>query len=193
MKRKLPTCAVTSVSYLKSIGMSQSSIARRISGGQLVPEPRARGLYTIAGNELSQYHDLQVVALRAPSAVFCLLTALQLHGLRSPAPDIWLSIPASARMPQFKLMSLVPFRPRETVKSADINVIDVDGIKLRFTSPAKTLADCFQFRSKVGLDISVTALRIARQRGVVSTDEIWHSAAANGVSTVMLPYLQAIE
>lgn len=192
MKRKFPPGAVTSVEFLRTLGFSQSSIARCVTSGQLAPEPRARGLYTITGRELSRHHDLMVVALYSPSTTFCLLTALQLLELRAPAPDIWLTISASARMPSFRLLPIIPIRPREAIDRTDVQVMEIDGIKLRYTNAAKTLADCFQFRSKVGLDVAVAALHAARQTGVVTMDEIWRCAVASGVGGVMLPYLEAV-
>lgn len=192
MKRKFPPGALTSVESLRTLGFSNSSIARCVATGKLVPEPRARGLYTITDRELSRHHDLMVVALYSPAAVFCLLTALQLLELRAPGPDVWLTISSSARMPSFKRLPVEAIRPRGIIDSIDIKVMEIDGIKLRYTSTAKTLADCFQFRSKVGLDVAVAALRAARQQGVVTIDEIWRCAAASGVGSVMLPYLEVI-
>lgn len=189
----LPAGSLTSFELLQAMGFSKSRISRFARSGALVPEPQARGIFRIAGRELSPHHQLMVVALYAPRTTLCLFTALQLLELRGPSPDIWLCVPASGRVPNLELLPLALIRPRAGPADEDVRVKVVDGVRLQHTSAARTVTDCFQFRARVGIDVAVSALHAVRKAGVASMDDIWRCAEGAGVAEVMLPYLEAID
>ena len=97
------------------------------------------------------------------------------------------------RVPNLKLLPLVLIRPRAGPAEEDIRAKVVDGVGLQHTSAARTVTDCFQFRTRVGVDVAVSALHAVRKAGVASMDDIWRCAKGAGVAEVMLPYLEAID
>jgi hypothetical protein len=173
-------------------GLSRSKIGRLVQDDVLIPEPRARGVYRIAKRELSPHHDLLVVALYAPSAVFCLLTALRWHGLRAPCADIWLCVPASSRFPDLEHLPLERVRPRVLPDGWETVDVVYEEVPMRFTSPAQTVADCFQHRTRVGLDVAVAALQALVRKGATTMEDIWRCAEVSGVGAEMLPYMESI-
>jgi predicted transcriptional regulator of viral defense system len=132
-----------------------------------------------------------------PNAVFCLLSALRIHNLTTQNPNaIWLAIPSRARTPRLETPRLEIVRQsgaawHEGVEDHVITLGDAR-ISLKVTTPAKTIADCFKFRSRVGLDVALEALRDSLQRRMVTQEELWHFAEVDRVSTVMRPYLEAM-
>lgn len=189
---RLPSGSVTSSQELRGRGIGSSTIDRYVHAGALIPEPGARGVYRLAGRELSLHHDLLVVALYAPSTVFCLLTALAWHELRGPCADIWLSVPAASRTPALPQLPLTFIRPRAALENWETHKEVVEEVPVQFTSAARTVADCFRYRTRVGLDVAVAALQAARRNGAATMEDIWRCAKASGVERVMLPYMESV-
>jgi hypothetical protein len=188
----LPVGSVTSASVLRGKGLSPSTIGRLVQAHVLLPEPRVRGVYRIAGRELSLHHDLLVVALCAPKAVFCLLSALRWHGFRAPCADIWLCLPSRSRLPDLKHLPLESVRPRVTPVGWETVMVNYEEVPMRFTSPAQTVADCFQYKTRVGLDVAVGALQDVLRAGAATMEDIWRCAKVIGVHKEMLPYVESI-
>jgi predicted transcriptional regulator of viral defense system len=133
------------------------------------------------------------VAKRAPGVLFCLLTALRFHDLTTQAPfEVWIAIGNKAHPPRLDYPPLRTMRFSAESLSAGVETHRVDGTALHVTSVAKTVADCFKFRNKIGLDVALEALREARRAKKASADELWHYARLNRVSNVMRPYLEAV-
>lgn len=189
---RLPAGSLTSAEVLMGRGLSRPAIGRLVLSGALVPEPGARGVYRIDGRELSMNHDLMVAALYAPSGVFCLLTALRWHGLRGPCPDVWLCVPARSRFPDLKQLPIAKVRPQIERADWEVETRVVEEVPMRFTSPAQTVADCFQHRTRVGLDIAIAALQTALSSRAATIEDIWRCAKAGRVHGVMLPYMESI-
>lgn len=178
-------------SELVAAGLSRSEISRRVAAGALVR--LSRGLYALPDYQSGEHGALVEVAKRAPKVVFCLLTALRLHELTTQSPhEVWIAIGNKDHPPRMSYPKLrtVRFAP-ESLK-AGVEIREVDGTSIRVTSVAKTVADCFKFRSKVGLDVALEALREARRNKRASTDELWHYARIDRVVNVMRPYLEAL-
>jgi predicted transcriptional regulator of viral defense system len=141
---------------------------------------------------VSEFDGLGVVAVRNPQLVFCLLTALQIHGLTTQLPhEIWVAIGQKARAPK---IDFPPLRvTRMSNVSYGITTISVDGnVQISVTNIAKTVADCFKFRNKIGLDIALEALRDSWQQRKVTMDELWQAAQHCRVANVMRPYLESV-
>lgn len=173
-------------------GVSRGRLSRLVAAGELIRV--ARGVYARPGHRVTEHGALAIVARRAPRAVFCLLTALRFHELTTQAPfEVWIAIGSKAHAPclDFPPLRVVRYSP----ESLDVGVLRrrVEGVPVRVTSIAKTVADCFKFRGKIGLDVALEALRQARQERRVSADALWRSAKIDHVTNVMRPYLEAVE
>lgn len=168
------------------------TLTRLLASGQL--EKIARGLYCLPHTEFSEKESLAMIAIRVPQAVFCLLTALEIHHLTTQlSRQVWIAMPEKSHIPQ------IDYPPIKMVQySGDAWVEGLETIKtpeatLRVYNPAKTIADCFKHRNKIGLDIAIEALKEAYTKKKVSMDELWHYAKICRVANIMRPYLEAIE
>ncbi len=175
---------------LASIGVAGETLQQLLRTGLLVRI--SRGLYAAPDRALNEHDQLAQLAIKHPKMVFCLLTALRIHGLTTQAPhEVWVAISPNARAPQ------VSYPPLRIVRLSDADVqvvtISLDGIvHIPVTSVAKTVADCFKFRNKIGLDIALEALRDAWRQKKVTMDELWESAQLCRVTNVMRPYLESL-
>jgi predicted transcriptional regulator of viral defense system len=176
---------------LVSAGATRTQLSRMVAAGELMRV--ARGLYAAPGYRSSEHGALVAVAKRAPGVLFCLLTALRLHDLTTQAPfEVWIAIGNKAHAPRLDYPPLRTLRFSAESLSAGVETHRVDGTALRVTGVAKTVADCFKFRNKIGLDVALEALREARRAKKASADELWRYARLNRVSNVMRPYLEAV-
>ncbi|MEY4214666.1 MAG: hypothetical protein RL458_2892 [Pseudomonadota bacterium] len=175
---------------LASIGVTGETLQQLLRTGLLVRI--SRGLYAAPDRALNEHDQLAQLAIKHPRMVFCLLTALRIHGLTTQAPhEVWVAISPNARAPK------VSYPPLRIVRlsGADVQVVTIslDGIvHIPVTSVAKTVADCFKFRNKIGLDIALEALRDAWRQKKVTMDELWESAQLCRVTNVMRPYLESL-
>jgi predicted transcriptional regulator of viral defense system len=175
---------------LASIGVTGETLQQLLRTGLLVRI--SRGLYAAPDRALNEHDQLAQLAIKHPRMVFCLLTALRIHGLTTQAPhEVWVAISPNARAPK------VSYPPLRIVRlsGADVQVVTIslDGIvHIPVTSIAKTVADCFKFRNKIGLDIVLEALRDAWRQKKVTMDELWESAQLCRVTNVMRPYLESL-
>lgn len=166
-------------------------LSRLVAAGKL--ERVARGVYSLPGRELSEHRSLAEVALRMPRGVVCLLSALRVHGIGTQAPfEVWLAIPPHTPTPRLDQPALRVVRMSGPALSEGVEPIDIDGVQVPVFSAAKTVADCFKFRNKIGLDVALEALRDGWAQRKLTMDALWHYAAVNRVSNVMRPYLESI-
>lgn len=176
---------------LVAAGLSRMDISRRVASGRLVR--LARGVYALPDHDLGEHHDLLAVARRAPGVVFCLLTALRIHDLTTQAPfEVWIAIGNKDHVPRIDHPPLRAVRLSPASLAAGVEKRTISGTPVKVTSAAKTVVDCFKFRSKVGLDVALEALRDARRSRKARSDEIWRLARINRVANVMRPYLEAV-
>jgi predicted transcriptional regulator of viral defense system len=153
----------------------------------------ARGLYAWPDADVGEYHTLAEAATQAPQGVVCLLSALRFHGLTTQAPhEVWLALPPKAWAPrvEYPKLRLVRFSGRALTEMAEEHVIE--RVPVRVYSAAKTVADCFKFRNKVGLDVALEALRDCWQDRRATMDELWHAARVCRMANVMRPYLESL-
>lgn len=176
---------------LVTAGVTRSQLSRMVATSELVRV--ARGLYAKPGYQSSEHGVLAEVARRAPNALFCLLTALRLHDLTTQAPfEVWIAIGNKEHPPRLGYPPLRTVRFSNAALAAGVVTRRVDGAPVRMTSVAKTVADCFKFRNKIGLDVALEALREARRTKKASADELWRYAKIDRVANVMRPYLEAV-
>ena len=136
---------------------------------------------------------LAAAARRVPAGVVCLLSALRLHDLTTQAPfEVWMAIDHKARRPSVADLPLRIVRFSGQALATGIQERRVGGVIVRFYSAAKTVADCFKFRNKIGLDVALEALReyLRHRKGTV--DDLWRSAKICRVENVIRPYLEAL-
>jgi predicted transcriptional regulator of viral defense system len=153
----------------------------------------ARGIYAASNHAYTAGHTLAQVAKRVPNGVICLLTALRFHELTTQAPaDVWVAIPEKARKPRLDYPRLRVTRFSGPALSEGIELHRIEGVDVRVYSAAKTVADCFKYRNKIGIDVAVEALRDFSRRHRGGATELARFARMCRVTRVMQPYLDAI-
>ena len=172
-------------------GLPTVALTRLVRQGRL--QRVGRGLYALPDRPVSEHNTLAEVARKHPQAIVCLLSALRFHDLTTQSPfEVWLAIPNKARAPK---MDYPPLRiVRFSGEALTVGVEDhvIDGVPVRVTSVARTVADCFKFRNKIGLDVALEALQEAWRAKRVSMDELWHYATLCRVTNVMRPYMESL-
>jgi len=155
-------------------------------------EQLARGMYRFADMPAMGNPDLATVALKVPKGVVCLISALSWHEMTSEIPHaIYLALPRGAEPPRLAYPPLRIFWFQGDAFEEGVEDHDVDGIRVRIYNAEKTMADCFKFRNKIGLDVVLEALKLYRQRKRLKVDELMHFARICRVEKVMRPYLEA--
>ena len=178
-------------SALAPLGIPRVALTRAVRRGQL--ERIGRGLYGLTARPVSAHGTLAEVARCVPRGVVCLLSALRFHDLTTQAPfQVWLAIDNKAAAPKldYPPLRLVRFSGAALTEGVEEHV--VDGVTVRVTGVAKTVADCFKYRNKIGLDVALEALRDAWRDKRMTSDEIWHYARIDRVANVMRPYLESL-
>jgi len=179
-------------SDLAGLGIPRVYLTRLTAAGRL--EKAGRGLYRLAETTLSENESLAIVAARVPQAVFCLLTALQFHGLTTQLPrQVWIALPQGSHAPRIDYPPIKLIQYTGDAYTQGIETHRIDQVDLRMYSVAKTVADCFKHRNKIGLDVALEALKDARSQKKASADDLWRYAKICRVANVMRPYLEAVE
>ncbi len=175
---------------LHAAGLRREYVQRLLARGEL--ERIGRGLYATPAAKVSAHRSLAEVSKAVPQGVVCLLSALRYHGLTTQHPsEVWLALPSKAWRPRRTPFPLRVVYFSAAAQRAGIETQTIDGVVVRIYSPAKTVADCFKFRNKIGIDVAVEALRdyLKKHRGGV--DALWRYAKICRVQRVMQPYLEA--
>jgi predicted transcriptional regulator of viral defense system len=166
-------------------------LTRMVATGKL--KRVARGVYGLPGLAISEHRSLAEVALRVPKGVVCLLSALRVHGIGTQAPfEVWLAIENRAPTPRLDQPKIRPVRMSGAAFTVGIEHRRVDGVSVPVFNAAKTVADCFKYRNKIGLDVALEALRDGWAHQKFTMDEIWHFATVDRVANVMRPYLESV-
>jgi predicted transcriptional regulator of viral defense system len=153
----------------------------------------ARGLYVLPESGVTEHHSLAEVCKRVPNGVVCLLSALRFHELTTQAPfEVWLAIGEKAWRPRLAYPPLRIVRFSKTTLHAGIEEHQIEGVPVHVYSPAKTVADCFKYRNKIGLDVAIEALRECWRAQRCTMDDLWHYADICRVQNVMRPYLESV-
>ena len=154
-----------------------------------------RGLYKLANAKVASATSLAEAARIQPKGVLGLLSALQFHNLTTQTPHaVWMLLGPKDWAPTNPSVSLKIVRASGEALRAGIETHQVDGVSVPITSPAKTVADCFKHRNKIGLDVAIEALRdlIKSRKGRAGLNELWRYAEIDRVQTVMRPYIEAM-
>jgi len=176
---------------LDDVGIPRAYLRRMSEQGRL--ERMDRGLYRLADAAVTELHSIAQVAARVPHATICLLSALQLHGLTTEAPHtVWIMIDRKAWQPTLSNPKLEVVRASGNARTHGVETRTIEGVEVKLTTPAKTVADCFRYRRHVGLDVALAALRdyLRKYRGGI--DALVAAAKADRVYPLMRPYLEAL-
>jgi predicted transcriptional regulator of viral defense system len=166
-------------------------ISRLVGKGDLIRV--GRGRYVLPQAEHSENLGLALVAAAVPRSVICLLSALGFHGIGTQAPqEVWIAVALGAARPRLDYPPVRVTLVSGPAFAYGVERHQVDGVPVRIYSPAKTVADCFKFRNKIGVDVAIEALREVLRAKRCTREEIWAASKACRVTTVIRPYLEAI-
>jgi predicted transcriptional regulator of viral defense system len=176
---------------VEAVGIPREYLIRLWRKGQL--ERFKRGLYRLPEMPVSEHITLMEVAPQAPNAVICLISALNFHELTTQVPhEVWIAIGKSSWRPvtEYPPLNVSYFSGQSFLYG--IQEHNVNGVSIKVYSPAKTVADCFKFRNKVGQDVAIEALKDAWRQRKASMAEIWEAAKVCRVARIIKPYCEAI-
>jgi predicted transcriptional regulator of viral defense system len=176
---------------LTALHIPRTVLKRLVDQGRLIR--RSRGVYTVPEHEATEHSDLAAVAKRTPDAVICLLTALRFHALTTQNPfEVWIMIDRKARKPAIEHPPLRVVRASGAALRDGVKLHRIEGVEVRVAEPAKTVADCFRYRSKVGTDTAIEALRDCWRQRKATMDELHQYAKIDRVANVMRPYMESL-
>jgi predicted transcriptional regulator of viral defense system len=176
---------------LEQSGFRRIALSRLVAAGEL--RRLRRGLYCLPNFRQNEHGDLAIVSAQMPEAVICPLSTLRYHELTTRAPiEIWIAIDRKARAPNLEAIGLKVVRFGEAALRHGVEPKSIDGVTVRITSIEKTIADCFKYRNKIGLDVALEALKDAMRRKLINQNELWSCAKIDRVTNVMRPYLEAL-
>lgn len=172
-------------------GIHPETLYEMHKSGQLVRV--GRGVYRLADAEFTEMSDLAAAAIRVPQGVVCLVSALAFHNITTQIPhEVSLALPRPRTPPRVDYPPLRVFTFSRAAYEAGIEAHRIDGVSVRVYNPAKTVADCFKFRNKIGLDVTIEALRLCRERKHITPRLLLKYARVCRVERVMMPYLEAL-
>src|SRR5579863_7275750 len=176
---------------IDAIGLPRQYLVRLHRQGKL--SRPARGIYTLPDSDVTEHHSYAEITKRVPQATVCLLSALVFHEITTQSPaSVWIALSKGARTPAVVSPSLRIVRLSGPSLTEGIDKHQVEGVAVRVYSAAKTVADCFKFRNKIGLDIAIEALRDCLRQKRASINEIYRYAKVCRVSNVIRPYMEAL-
>lgn len=156
-------------------------------------EQVTRGVYRLAELPPLGNPDLVTVSLRFPNAVICLISALAFHGLTTQIPhEVSVAVPRNSRMPSLDFPPVRAHKFSQAAFQTGIEEHKIDGVPVRIYCPEKTMADCFKFRNKIGMDVVLEALKLYKTKKKFNLEELLRYARVCRVVKVMEPYLEAM-
>jgi predicted transcriptional regulator of viral defense system len=182
---------VVSTGEVRSEEIHHEYLRQLCAEGKLVRE--GRGLYTLPDADITVHHGLAQASKAIPRGVICLLSALRFHEIGTQAPhEVWMAIDRRAARPRVNhpRMRIVRFSGKALTEG--IEERKVEGVAVKIYNPAKTVADCFKYRNKIGLDVALEALRDVIRERKSSIDELWRYAKVCRVTKIIRPYMEAI-
>jgi len=195
LRQKVRRTGVLRAQDLKAQGIPREYLWQLQQKGLL--ERAGRGIYRQPNTEVTENHSLVEAAQRVPRGVVCLLTALRFHDLTTQTRfEVWMAIdrkyhrPSGTEDGEMTPLNIVRFSGASLTSGVEDHIIE--GVTVKIYSPAKTVADCFKYRHKIGVDVAIEALRDCWRKRRASADELWHYAKICRVSNVMRPYMEAI-
>jgi len=182
---------IARLAELREAGVTAATISRMERNGEVLR--LARGLYQLSDASLDANHSLATVAKRVPKGVVCLVSALAFHGLTDQLPKkVWLAVRQKdwTPKPDGTPIRIVRFTDALLTEAVEIHI--VEGVPVKVFGIAKTVADCFRYRHKIGLSVAIEGLQEALRQRKTTPGEIAAQAERGGVATVIRPYLEAL-
>ena len=156
-------------------------------------EQLSRGIYRLAAATPLGNPDLVTVAMRVPDSVICLISALAFHELTTQIPhEVYVAVSRGTEPPRLDYPPLRVFWFTEKAFTEGVEIKQLDGVNVRVYSREKTLADCFKYRNKIGMDTVLEAIRLYKQSGRTKIDALMRYAEVCRVANVLQPYLEAL-
>ncbi|MDP7129276.1 MAG: type IV toxin-antitoxin system AbiEi family antitoxin domain-containing protein [Planctomycetota bacterium] len=181
---------VVSTADVRSKGIHHEYLRQLCASGELVRV--GHGLYTLSDSEITPNHGIIQVSKAVPKGVACLLASLRFHEIGTQAPSqVWIALERRAAYPRRLPLRtrIVRFSGSAFTEGIDEHVLE--GVRVRIYNPAKTVADCFKYRNKIGLDVALEALREVLRDQKCSTDDLWKYAKICRVTKTIRPYMEA--
>jgi predicted transcriptional regulator of viral defense system len=176
---------------IEAIGLPREYLVRLHRQGKL--NRPGRGIYTLPDANVTERHSYAEVAKRFPEGVICLLSSLAFHEMTTQSPaSVWIALRKGARTPVLASPSLRIVRLSGPSLTGGIENYGVEGVLVRVYSAAKTVADCFKFRNKIGLDVAIEALKDCLRQKKANVHEIYRYAKVCRVSNIIRPYIEAL-
>lgn len=176
---------------LTAKGFNRVQVQQAVQSGLL--ERSGRGLYRRPGANITENHSLAEVSKLIPNGIICLLSALTFHRLTTQSPhQVWLALGHKTWSPRAHHVGLQIFRLSGPALHEGIETHTIEGVPLRVYNPAKTVADCFKFRHKIGLDVALEALRETWRARRATMKDLEHYARVDRVAKVMRPYFESL-
>lgn len=176
---------------IEELGVSREYIRQLKDEG--IIERAGRGIYTLPDADVSTFHSYVEAAKLVPKGIICLLSALSFHQITTQLPSrIWMAIethslkPTKADVP----LKIVYFSKKAFTEGVEEH--EIEGSLVKIYNPAKTVADCFKYRNKIGLDVATEALKDCLKMKKCSVNELWKYAKICRVTTIIKPYVEAL-
>ena len=179
------------LSEFKANGITAATVGRMVRARQV--NRLARGLYQLPDAPLVAHHSLAEAAKRVPKGVVCLVSALAYHELTDQLPrSVWMAIGTRDWMPKEGRPAMRIVRFTDALLTDDVLTVHIENVPVKVFGIAKTIADCFRYRRKVGQTVALEGLQEALRQRKASPAEIARHAERGGVATVVRPYLEAL-
>ena len=176
---------------IRKAGLHPEYLRKLCNSGLLIRT--GRGLYVVADGDFTEHHSLAEACKRVPHGIVCLLSALSYHEIGTQNPNqIWMAIDRSMRKPKVDYPPIRIFRFSGPSLKEGIEEKKIEGVSVRVYNPAKTVADCFKYRNKVGIDVAIEALKECWRSRRSTIDELVYYAKICRVRNIMQPYIEAI-
>lgn len=176
---------------LEAAGISRTRLARMTQAGDV--ERIGRGLYSIADANVTEHHALVQAAARVPQGIVCILSALRFHRIGTQSPhEVWMAVHRKAWKPVDDWPPIHVVRFSGEALTFGVEIRELEGVPVKITSREKTVADCFKYRNKIGLDVALEALREYLRSKKRSVDDLVRAARVCRVARVMQPYLESM-
>ena len=191
IKSAFKTSSILRTRDMEAHGIWRANLRDYVEQGVLTRV--GRGLYTLVGVEAGENHSLAEIGKRVPQGTVCLLSALRFHELTTQQPhETWLALDGRARSPKADSLALRIVRFTGSALSEGREEHVIEGVPVKIYNPAKTVADCFKFRNKIGLDVALEALRETWRARRCGMSELMRYARVCRVANVMRPYLESL-
>lgn len=176
---------------LTALGLRREHLARMAKQGLLARV--TRGVYRMPNAELSEHHELALIASRIPQGVVCLLSALAFHQIGTQSPhQVWLAVKAKSHPPKLEYPVVRYSYFSGTGYALGIEKHTIEGVEVAVYSPAKTVVDCFRLRNKIGLDVALEALREGWRGKRFTVDELMGLAQQCRIAAVIRPHFEML-